>query len=108
MSASYGSNRSIYIAVGELLPTFIELGLLLRPKRSVYYRNPAKEILNSAVAELLVYTDIKLSKSTPILVDDVSFRPWFAWFYVSRPETLPFTFIKFADGIIGKGYLGLK
>lgn len=78
MSAPYGSNRSVYIAVGELLPTFIELGFLSRIKPSVYHRNPATKILHPAIAELLVFTDIKLSKSTSILVGDVSFRPWFA------------------------------
>lgn len=105
MSALYGSNRSVYIAVGELLPTFMDLGFLSRVKTSVYRRNPPFQILHPAITEVLVYTDIKLSNANSILVDDMSFRPWYDWFEVSAPKALPSNLIRFADGVIGRGYL---
>ena len=108
MSAIYGSNRSVYIAVGELLPSFIELGFFSRLKPSVYNRNRAAVILNPSVAELLIYADIKLSTSNSILLEDVNFRPWFTWFEISKPESSPSQFIKLANGVVGNGYLTLR
>jgi hypothetical protein len=82
MTASYGSNRSIYNAIKAVLSILIDFGILKREKVGLYSLEERKVIQNPNLAELYIYTDIKLSGSKSILVEDlVGFPPSFGQFF---------------------------
>jgi len=59
--------------------------------------------------ELVVYTDIKKSGSKSLLVDELSYKPWYTYFELS--SVLPETFnilLSRKDSAVGKGYLTIK
>ena len=102
----YGSNRTVDIAIDALLPMIIELNAIKRDKVSIYSIGPKLSINNRLILELIVYTDIKLSGSKSILIDDLYYKPWFSYFNIT--ELLPDKFkllITRKDSAIGKGYL---
>jgi hypothetical protein len=108
MGGLYGSNRAIYIGIGELLPTFIELGLFKREKKSLYSKREKQEILNSVVSELFIYTDIKLSRSRTALVEDLDYRSWFTYYSTEYKSNLFANFLQYSDGNVGSGYITIK
>jgi hypothetical protein len=108
MGGLYGSNRAIYIGIGELLPTFIELGLFRREKVSLYSKQEQKPILNPLVSELFIYTDIKLSGLKTALVEDLYYRSWFTYFSAEYQSKLYNTFLQYSDGSLGSGYITIK
>jgi hypothetical protein len=108
MGSLYGSNRAIYIGIGELLPTFIELGLFKREKVSLYSKIEQKAILNPIVSELFIYTDIKLSGLKTALVEDLYFRSWFTYYTAEYKSNLFNTFLQYSDGNLGSGYITIK
>eukprot|EP01041_Mallomonas_annulata_P015474 gene15474-32706_t len=79
----YGSNRTVDIAIDALLPMIIELNTIKRDKKSIYSIGSKLVISNKFIAEMIIYTDIKLSGSKSILVDELSHKPWFTYFEMS-------------------------
>jgi hypothetical protein len=63
-------------------------------------------ITNKFVSELVVYTDIKLSGSKSLLIDELSYKPWYSYFDMSGvvPATFSILLSK-KDSAVGKGYL---
>ncbi len=108
MSAIYGSNRATYIGVGELLPTFIELGLLKREKVSLYSKTPQRPVYNRIISELLVYTDIKRSESKTLLADELIHRPWHSYFSIEGKAASLEILVNVSDGMQGGGYLSAR
>jgi hypothetical protein len=104
----YGSNRTVEIAIDALLPMIIDLQAIKRDKIGIYTKVSTLSITNRFVAELVVYTDIQLSGSKSIFIDDLSHRPWYAYFDLrnSSPESYQLLLTK-KDSSIGKGYLTL-
>lgn len=105
----YGSNRTVDIAIDALLPMIIELNTIKRDKVSIYSTAAKLIITNNFVSELIIYTDIKLSGSKSILIDELSFKPWYAYFEilvltVDKSNLL----ISKKDSAVGKGYLTLR
>ena len=91
----YGSNRTVDVAIDALMPMIIELNTIKRDKVS-----------NRFVSELIIYTDIKLSGSKSILVDDLGFKPWYSYFDLSgNPMDNFIHLITKKDSAVGKGYL---
>lgn len=105
----YGSNRTVDIAIDALLPMIIELNTIKRDKVSLYSFVQKLVITNRFISELIIYTDIKLSRSKSILIDDLNFKPWYSYFDIPAltPNTLNQLIIK-KDSAIGKGYLTIK
>lgn len=102
----YGSNRTVDIAIDALLPMIIELNTIKRDKVSLYSLASKLVITNSFVSELTIYTDIKSSGSKSILIDDLAYRPWYSYFYLSTGNTEHFNqLISKKDSAVGKGYL---
>jgi len=102
----YGSNRTVDIAIDALLPMIIELNTIKRDKISIYSIATKLMITNRYVSELVVYTDIKLSGSKSLLIDELNYKPWYAYFDLSG--LVPATFsilISKKDSAVGKGYL---
>lgn len=108
IGAIYGSNRSTYIAIGELLPTFIELGLLIREKKSLYSKSKPKPIFNQTVAELYIYSDIIVSESKSLLADDLPYRPWFSYYTTADKFDRFNEFLQLSEGVFGGGYITTK
>lgn len=105
MAALYGSNRTLDIAIDALVPMIIELGTIERVKISLYSLSEKTVITHPGIKELIIFTDIKLSGSKSILVDDIQYRPWYMYFKISLGKQLKFGLIKYAESRIGKGYL---
>jgi hypothetical protein len=102
----YGSNRTVDIAIDALLPMIIELNTIKRDKVSIYSIGSKLVVTSKFVSELIIYTDIKLSGSKSILIDELSFKPWFAYFEISSSTIDKFNvLISKKDSAIGKGYL---
>ena len=105
----YGSNRTVDIAIDALLPMIIELNAIKRDKVSLYSLLLKSVITNRFISELIIFTDIKLSGSKSILIDDLKFKPWYSYFDISAvtPDMLTLLISK-RDSAVGKGYLTLK
>lgn len=107
MSAIYGSNRTLDIALDALIPMIIEMSTIKRTRISIYEIEEKKVIGNPFIAELFIYTDIKLSSSKTILVEDLQVRPWYMYF---TPELNidKLTILKHSESRLGGGYLAIK
>ena len=105
----YGSNRTVDVAIDALLPMLIELNTIKRDKVSLYSIASKLAIVNKFVAELIIYTDIKLSGSKSILIDDLNYRPWYAFFEIPGLSIAYFIrLITKKDSAVGKGYLSIS
>jgi hypothetical protein len=107
MSAIYGSNRTLDIAIDALIPMIIELNTVKRTKVSIYELEAKKAIKNPFISELYIYTDIKLSGSKTILLDDLQFRPWFMYFAPAL-NLNKMSILKHSEGRVGGGYVGIR
>jgi hypothetical protein len=107
MSAAYGSNRTLAIGIDALMPMLIELGTLDRVKKGVYKVGGQPIITQPAIAELYVATDIALSGSKSIALDETNYRSWFFFNRVKFPKDAKFKLLKITEGGIGGGYVGL-
>jgi hypothetical protein len=105
----YGSNRTVEVAIGALLPMIIELKTIKRDKTSIYSMCSNLEVKNKFITELIVYTDIKLSGSKSILIDALEFKPWFSYFEIGSSRSLQNgILIHKKDSSVGKGYLTIR
>ncbi len=105
----YGSNRTVDIAIDALLPMIIELNTIKRNKVSIYSAGTKLSITNKFVAELIVYTDIKLSGSKSVLIDELSYKPWYSYFEFSSSIVDKFNLLlSKKDSAVGKGYLTIN
>ncbi len=107
MAALYGSNRTLDIAIDALMTMLVELGALSRVKIGFYTRGERPRITNKAVSELYIATDIRLSGSKSIVLDEINHRSWFYFYRVDLNEKAPVGLLKFTEGRIGRGYLSL-
>lgn len=104
--AIYGSNRTVDIAIDALVPMIIELNAIKRDKISIYSFGSKLVVSNKFVSELVIYTDIKLSGSKSILINDLGFKPWYSFFDISAEVPDKFNvLISKKDSAIGNGYL---
>jgi hypothetical protein len=104
----YGSNRTVDIAIDALLPMLIDLNTIKRDKVSIYSHASKLVIINKFVTELIIYTDIKLSGSKSILIDDLGYKPWYAFYDISGLSKINFSQLLIKkDSAVGKGYLAL-
>ena len=109
MGAMYGSNRSMHIGVDESIPFFLECGILKRQKIGIYAKGINLKITNSFVTEMIIYANIKLSASKSILVDELSFKPWYSYFDISNLSSDNFNqLLAKKDSAVGMGYLTIK
>jgi hypothetical protein len=105
----YGSNRTVDIAIDALLPMVIELNTIKRDKISLYSQAPKLIIHHGFVYELMIYTDIKLSGSKSILIDDVVFKPWYSYFdFSNHKQEVQYKLVSVKDSAIGKGYFTIS
>lgn len=105
IAAIYGSNRTMDIALDALLPMIIELDTIKRDKISLYSKAEKAVVSNPFIQELITYTDIKLSGSKSILLEDVSHRPWHMYFEVKPLKEQKQVLLKYSEGVVGGGYL---
>jgi len=108
MATIYGSNRSIYNALDAIIPMIIEMDTMERIKTSLYSLSPKSVISHQIIKELIIFTDIKLSGSKSILVDDLQYRPWYMFFDITLNDQKNFTLFKYSESRIGQGYLTIN
>ena len=102
----YGSNRTVDIAIDALLPMIIELNTIKRDKVSLYSLASKLVIANKFVSDLVIYTDIKLSGSKSILMEDLNYKPWYSYFDFSSITLIQFDqLVSKKDSAVGRGYL---
>ena len=104
----YGSNRTVEVAIDALMPILIEYNNIKRDKISLYSFGTRLVVSNKFISELLVYTDIKLSGSKSILVDDLNYKSWFTYFDLTtiKPNEFSLLVVK-KDSAVGGGYLSI-
>jgi hypothetical protein len=107
LSAVYGSNRTLDIAIDSIIPMVIELGTIKRTRISIYEIEENKTIKNPLISELFIYTDIKLSGSKTILFEDLQVRPWYMY-YSPEININKLTILKHSESRLGGGYLAIK
>jgi hypothetical protein len=105
VAAIYGSNRTMDIALDALLPMIIELGTIKRDKISLYSKSERAVINNPFIQELITYTDIKLSGSKSILLEDVNYRPWYMYFEIMAFKEQQYRLLRYSESLVGGGYL---
>jgi hypothetical protein len=106
MGALYGSNRSMHIGVDETIPLFLDCGIITRQKIGIYAKGLTLKITNNFVSELIIYSNIKLSGSKSILVDELSFKPWYSYFEIANGTNIAFNqLLSKKDSAVGKGYI---
>lgn len=106
IGAIYGGNRAMHIAITEVLPLLIEIGIIQRVKVGLYTSAEKLTISNNLISEIVIYADIKLSGSKSVLIDDLSFKPWYSYFDISSLETKKLgRIISKKESSVGKGYL---
>jgi len=105
----YGSNRTVDIAIDALLPMIIELNTIKRDKVSLYSLASSLKITNKFISEVVVYTDVKLSSTKSILIDDLNYKPWYSYFDLKHVSPGQFNqLMSNKDSAVGKGYLTIK
>ncbi len=105
----YGSNRTVDIAIDALLPMIIELNTIKRDKVSIYSLASKLMITNKFISELIVYTDIRLSGSKSLLIDELGYKPWYAYFDLSNASPANFDILLTKkDSAVGRGYVTLR
>lgn len=108
VSSIYGGNRAAFIAIIEVTSQLIDCGVIKREKIGMYTMGSTLSITNEFIAELVIYTGIKLSGSKSILSDEISSRPWFSYFSLPTSASTTFKYlVTRKEGIIGSGYLTL-
>ncbi|WP_207425055.1 hypothetical protein [Pedobacter sp. SYSU D00535] len=104
----YGSNRTVDVAIDALLPMIIELNTIKRDKISLYSLATKLVVNDPFISELVIYTDIKLSGSKSILLDDLSYKPWFLYFSLQNFDSRRLdTLVTVRESAVGKGYLSI-
>ena len=102
----YGGNRAMHIGVDEVIPLLIECNLIKREKRGIYIHDNKLNVTNRFIAELIIYTDIKLSGTKTILIEDIGYKPWFSYFNISLINVQELkSLVSKKDSAVGKGYL---
>jgi hypothetical protein len=107
MSAIYGSNRTLDIALDALLPMLIELGTIQRAKKSIYELAPHSTLQAAILTEVFIYTDIKLSRSKSILFQELTTRPWYEYYSVEYKKEIHNKLLAFSEARIGGGYISI-
>lgn len=109
IGSAYGSNRAMHIAVTEVLPLLIECGTIERVKVGIYSTGSKLSISNRVISELIVFTDIKLSASKSLLIDELGYKPWYFYFELLNISPASFNILLAKkDSAVGKGYLTIK
>jgi hypothetical protein len=109
IGALYGSNRSMHIGVDETIPLFLDCGIITRQKIGIYAKGPTLKITNNFVSELIIYSNIKLSGSKSILVDELNFKPWYSYFDLTFMTYTKFSHVlNKKDSAVGGGYITIK
>ena len=109
MGAIYGSNRSMHIGVDETMPLILDVGLLERVKTGLFCKSPKLKISIQLAAEIVIYTDIVLSSSKTVLIEDLVSNPWYLFFDISTFADSKFNIILSTKEVsLGKGYLSVK
>ena len=109
IGSAYGSNRAMHIAVTEILPFLIECGTIERVKVGIYSTGSKLSISNKVISELIVFTDIKLSGSKSMLIDELGYKPWYSYFELSNISPASFNILLAKkDSAVGKGYLTIN
>ena len=109
IGSAYGSNRAMHIAITEIVPFIIECGIIERTKVGIYSVGCKLPITSKTVSELIVFTDIKLSNSKSILIDEMGYKPWYAFFDLLNVPNANFNvLLAKRDSAVGLGYITIK
>ena len=106
ISAKYGSNRATFIGFYAVIPMFLELGIIKRPKNGLYEKSDKYPVYTPIIKELYIQTQLLATQSKSILLNQVSDSPWFFYFDFGVLDIERLRFLNYAEsGYSGRGVL---
>jgi hypothetical protein len=109
ISALYGSNRTVDVAMDAIIPMIIELGVVDRKKMGLYGLGKKLVIRKPILLELLAFTDASVQGTKSLLLDNLMQKPWYTYFEVEWMDLeKPSVMFERKDSHAGRGYLTLK
>jgi hypothetical protein len=102
----YGSNRTVDIAIDALIPMIIEFNTIKREKVSIYSISSGLTVRDRFIQELIIYTDVRLSGSKSVLVEQIATKPWYYFFRLPAIEAHQYSHLLVKkESAVGQGYL---
>jgi hypothetical protein len=109
ISALYGSNATVDIALRAVIPMLIELGVIRRQKIGLYSLGKKLTIRKALLFEIIAYTDATVQGTKSLLLDNLIQKPWYTYFEVDGSDLdKPTVMFERKDNHAGRGYLTLK
>jgi hypothetical protein len=109
ISALYGSNRTVDVAMDAIIPMLVELGVIQRKKLGLYGLGKKLVIKKAILFEVLTFTDATVQGTKSLLLDTLIQKPWYAYFDVEMSDLdKPSVMFDRKDSHTGKGYLTVK
>ena len=109
VSALYGSNRTVDIAMDAIIPMLVELGVIERKKRGFYSLGKKLVIKKPILFEVLALTDAVAQGTKSLLLDNLEQKPWYTYFDIDINDLdKPSVMFERKDSHTGKGYLMVK
>jgi hypothetical protein len=109
ISALYGSNRTVDVAMDAIIPMIIELGIIERRKMGLYGLGKRLSIKKPILFELLAFTDASVQGTKSLLLDNLMQKPWYSYFDVELGDLeKPIVMFERKDSHAGRGYLTFK
>lgn len=109
ISALYGSNRTVDVAMDAIIPMLVELGVIKRRKLGLYCLGLKLVIKKPILFEVLAFTDATVQGTKSLLLDNLVQKPWYTYFDVETSDLdKPLVLLERKDSHTGRGYLTIK
>lgn len=106
VSALYGSNRTVDVAMDAIIPMLVELGMIERRKLGFYALGKKLIVKNPLLLEIVAYTDASAQRTKTLLMDNLTQKPWYTYFDIEETDfAKPSIFFRRNDSYMGMGYL---
>ena len=107
ISASWGSTRTIDIALKAVVPMLIELEVVRYREGHLFAPGETTALRNPTISELFIYTDISASAVKSISLQELRTRPWYKFFKPSYQANQG-DLLNYREVVINDGYLSLE
>lgn len=109
ISALYGSNRTVDVAMDAMIPMLVEFGMIERKKTGLYGLGKKLLIKKEVLSEVIAYTDAVAQGTKSLLLDNLLQKPWYTYFEMEVSDLdEPSVLFQRKDSHSGKGYLTIK
>lgn len=107
ISASWGSTRTIDIALKAVVPMLIELELIQYKQGHLFAPCETSVLRNQTISEVFIYSDISASPVRSISLQELRTRPWYKFF---RPiyQNNQSNIISYREVVSNDGYISVN